>query len=69
MYILLKKQNKGPFIQTIILFCFTYDFTIKLSDGSMRVVETKGAEKAPALEEAPLTDEPSATDSEEDMSW
>ena len=33
------------------------------------VVETKGAEKAPALEEAPLTDEPSATDSEEDMSW
>ncbi|MDA9299397.1 PUR family DNA/RNA-binding protein [Saprospiraceae bacterium] len=33
------------------------------------VVETKDAEKAPAVEEAPSTNEPSATDSEEDMSW
>ncbi|MDA9873656.1 PUR family DNA/RNA-binding protein [Saprospiraceae bacterium] len=33
------------------------------------VVETKGAEKAPAVEETPSTNEPSATDSEEDMSW
>ena len=33
------------------------------------VAITKGAEKAPAVEEAPSTNEPSATDSEEDMSW
>ena len=33
------------------------------------VAETKGAEKAPAVEETPSTNEPSATDSEEDMSW
>ena len=33
------------------------------------VAETKGSEKASAVEEAPSTNEPSATDSEEDMSW
>ena len=32
------------------------------------VAETKAAKEAP-VEEAPSTDEPSATDSEEDMSW